>query len=709
MTDAATILDTGATLARKYAAVRRPYVAVRYGTQRDEEEMRADRLALYGLMRLEELDVERLFGTDGALALLVLHGDADQYGAPATSFGRTVLGYHCLRRHYRLGTEDRSTVIEAIVRGVLNGCPRTPTGTVCLPGERLRVELMLCVPPLLSMAGLILGRPELHDEAVRQVRGLNAELRDERSGLYHHTRNWFRTNEVTPDGWARGNGYAAVGLVEVLRFLPFDHPAAPELRDGLRAHLLALAATQTEAGLFRQVLADDSSAEETSGSALIIYALATAVQRGWIGEEYRARVERGWVGLAERIELSGNASVAGTTVSTPPSREASYYRERPTAQNDPAAFGPLLLACCACYELARSRRWDRPVESLRRFPPPDDDAVRSFFMRCHHICDRQYNGDGSWGKGTADDPEGTFDEIIKESQGNHPIVRYSAFAAMGYFGAADGGAHDVPAGRADEALAWLVRNQEDDGSYRLWTRHANGQVGHDGCLFETGLAGSALVSGYEHRSDPALLAASARTARWESCYPIVRNTNFNAFAVWHLARHYEISADRDALYAAVHRARYGMLATQQPAGGWPGHNSMVWYHGINVRAYATLLRALPRSHEFRRELEPALRASLNHVASLQLSDGSLLHRPGSNEVAQQYAQVIVALAESVRVLPDDGIRDVLNGVVAYRMSPEAGDPDRMYNQEKGYWIEGWSSAYVYAYGVYLRTVRREHG
>ena len=701
--DASRILEICATVARKYAAVRRSYASVRYGKLASLEQALAEDLALYGLMRLEEFDLDRPLGTDSALSLLLLHGLDGHQATPGSPLTSLALAYNYVRRHYRLGRHSRPTLLATLVQRVLDDHPRTADGVLSLPGERFRVELLVCLPPFLAMAGTVLGRSDLHDEAVRQFCGIRAELHDEPSRLYHHARNWFRVDESTPDRGARVNGYAAVGLTELLRHLPEDHSVAPALRRSLREHLTALLAHQTEGGLFRNDLADASSPEETAGSALIVYALAMGVQRGWVEEGVLDAVERGWEALTGTIELSGSGNVAGAAASVEPSRDPVHYRGLPIELNAPTVFGPLVLAACACYELARTAEWNRPIESKGRFARPAQEAVREFVTRCHEICEGQYNGDGSWGTGTKDDPEGTFDEIIKESQTAHPIVRYSAFGAMGYLTANRAEPNELFSRRANEALAWLLRNQEPDGSYRLWTRRAEGQVDHDGCLFDTGLAGSALAAGYEHTGDADLLAASARTARWESTYPIVRNTNFNAFAAWHLARHYEISADREALAAAVHRVRRGMLPSQQPSGGWLGHNAMVWYHGINVRAYACLLRVLPDAHELRRELLPALRASIAHIGSLQQPDGSLLHRPGSAEIAQFYPQVIVALVEGLGALDDGGIREILDGVIAYRMSSEAGDPDRMYNQEKGVWLAGWSSSYVYAYGAYLNA------
>mgnify|MGYP006271884637 FL=1 len=700
MLDAERILDTGVAIARKHDFARHRYQSVRYGKLSSLEEILAEDLALYGVMRLEGFDRARFSGTDAALALRVLHGLDGHHATSDLPDAPLALAYHYAHRHYRLGEYGPRTLLATLVHRLLHAHPRTADGILCLSGERFRVELLLARLPFLAMAGTLLGRSELHEEAVRQFYGLRTELFDEPSGFYHHARNWFREDQVTPDHWARGNGYAAAGLAELLRHLPEGHPASSDLRQKLDEHLTALVAVQTDAGLFRQDLSDEASYEETSGSALIVYALATALHRGWIGERFRERVERGWNALSRTIELPGNANIRGASGPTEPAMDPEYYRARPVELNAATVFGPLLLAAGGCYQVATVQEWNRPVEARAQFERPAAEAVRKFLARCHEICEGQYNGDGSWGNGTADDAEGTFREILKESRSEHPIVRYSGFAAMGYLAASAAEPNESYSRRAGEALEWLLRNQEPDGSYRLWTRHAEGQADMDACLFDTGIAGSALVAGYEHTGDPALLAASALTARLESDYLIVWNTNFNAFAVWHLARHYEISADEDALAAAVHRVRHAMLCSQQPSGGWVGHNSMVWYHGINVRAYACLLRVLPEGHGLRNELLAALKASIAVLGSLQQADGSLLHRPGSTETAQLYSEIIVALVDSLRVVDDEAVRQILDGVVSYRMSPEAGDPDRMYNQEKGYWIEGWSSSYVYAYGVY---------
>ncbi len=70
--------------------------------------------------------------------------------------------------------------------------------------------------------------------------------------------------------------------------------------------------------------------------------------------------------------------------------------------------------------------------------------------------------------------------------------------------------------------------------------HGEGQVGHQGCLYVTGIAVAALLKGYEHSTTTFILMHPS-AARWEESWPVSKNVNFNAFAVWHLAEHYRVT------------------------------------------------------------------------------------------------------------------------------------------------------------------------
>jgi hypothetical protein len=64
-------------------------------------------------------------------------------------------------------------------------------------------------------------------------------------------------------------------------------------------------------------------------------------------------------------------------------------------------------------------------------------------------------------------------------------------------------------------------------------------------------------------------------------------------------------------------------------------------------------------------------------------------------------EIMVGFGTAARCLNEPAIRACLNGLTAYRISPESGDPDKLFNNEKGYWLYGCSPWYVYALGMQL--------
>jgi unsaturated rhamnogalacturonyl hydrolase len=107
------------------------------------------------------------------------------------------------------------------------------------------------------------------------------------------------------EAWSRGNGWYAMALVDILKYLPADHPKVNELRSVLDSFAIGIKANQNEStGLWYQVIdKQDSLANylETSGSGMFVYALKTAVDNEWIDSSYLEVAEKGWIGLQSKI------------------------------------------------------------------------------------------------------------------------------------------------------------------------------------------------------------------------------------------------------------------------------------------------------------------------------------------------------------------------------------------------------------------------
>ena len=127
-----------------------------------------------------------------------------------------------------------------------------------------------------------------------------------------------------PTYWARGNSWVLVSAAEDLR-------RGGEWQGGFSAHAAALAAHQTESGLWRTVIngpgSDGLNYEETSASALIGYGLAVGLEAGVLDRATYGPVLTAAVdGVLSRIveEEDGHHTLDGTSLGTNPG-DYDYY------------------------------------------------------------------------------------------------------------------------------------------------------------------------------------------------------------------------------------------------------------------------------------------------------------------------------------------------------------------------------------------------
>jgi unsaturated rhamnogalacturonyl hydrolase len=155
------------------------------------------------------------------------------------------------------------------------------------------------------------------DTALFQTTLLAQHAQDPATGLLRHgwdqDRNAAWADPATglsPEAWSRGMGWYTMALVEMLQDLPPEHPGTRSLRAILQDAAGGLEQTQDpQTGLWYQVMDKGDRPDnwlETSGSAMFVYALATAVDRGYLDASYREVAEKGWVGLQTRIMFDAN-------------------------------------------------------------------------------------------------------------------------------------------------------------------------------------------------------------------------------------------------------------------------------------------------------------------------------------------------------------------------------------------------------------------
>lgn len=207
------------------------------------------------------------------------------------------------------------------------------------PGWRhqIWVDCMDVDGPFLARLAQATGEDRYFDQAAAELLGYARTLQDETGGLLRHGHEkWAGRNGAY---WARGNGWALLGLVETLEVLPAGHPAASELRDRLASLLEAIAHHQDETGLFHTILTDTDTYLETSLAAMIAASLPGGIGHGLIDPKHRAMVDRARAAVLAHVDGEGALSLVSDAT---PVGEPHVYATRPFGVF-PWGQGPLLL------------------------------------------------------------------------------------------------------------------------------------------------------------------------------------------------------------------------------------------------------------------------------------------------------------------------------------------------------------------------------
>jgi unsaturated rhamnogalacturonyl hydrolase len=221
---------------------------------------------------------------------------------------------------------------------------RLADGTLARPQPRnatLWADDLYMSVPFLARMGKLTGDNKYFDDAIKQVENFNHYLYDSAAGLFFHC--WY--GDVKMNGvahWGRCNGWIAMAQTELLNNLPAGHPKKQELINLLLRQIVGFSRYQDISGLWHQVLDKPDSYLESSVTAMFTYAVAKAVNEGWINKTYLTIAEDGWKGLSTKITSAGDAQdvCIGTNIGD----NIAFYYNRPKELNDTHALGAVLMA-----------------------------------------------------------------------------------------------------------------------------------------------------------------------------------------------------------------------------------------------------------------------------------------------------------------------------------------------------------------------------
>ncbi len=202
-------------------------------------------------------------------------------------------------------------------------------------------------------------------DSYRQFQNVRRLMRDEETGLYYHgydeSREMYWADKETgcsPNFWLRATGWFMASLVDTAEAMGEQlyneyrtlQDMLKELADSLLKYM------DKESNMFYQVI-DKKDAQgnylETSGSALIAYALLKGVRLGYLPKRYADIAEEIFYGITDRYlsknedgtpKLGGICLVAGLGGEQHRDGSLEYYFSEPVVENDAKGTAPLLLA-----------------------------------------------------------------------------------------------------------------------------------------------------------------------------------------------------------------------------------------------------------------------------------------------------------------------------------------------------------------------------
>ena len=227
-------------------------------------------------------------------------------------------------------------------------------------------DLFMGIPALAQM-GKLTGEQKYYDEATKQILLFSKKMFNYDKNVYMH--GWVEAMTEHPQfHWARANGWAILTKVELLEVLPENHPNRPKILALLKAHVKGLANYQSGSGFWHQLLDREDSYLETSATAIYTFAIARAINRGWIdGLAYAPMALLGWNAVATKVSEKGQ--VEGTCVGTGMGFDPAFYYHRPISPFAAHGYGPVILAGSEIITLLKNKTFeinDSSVQLLKK-------------------------------------------------------------------------------------------------------------------------------------------------------------------------------------------------------------------------------------------------------------------------------------------------------------------------------------------------------
>lgn len=206
---------------------------------------------------------------------------------------------------------------------------------------RIWIDDMFMITTIQSQAYRAAGDRKYIDRAAREMAMYLKEIQRP-NGLFYHS-------PEAPFFWARGNGWMAAGMAQLLSILPKDNPDRTTIMEAYKKMMDTLRQNQDPDGMWHQLIDEPASYKETSGTAMFTYAMIVGVKHGWLNKkEYGAAARKGWLALVTYI--NEDDEVTNVCEGTNIKNDKNHYMNRKQITGDLHAHAPLLWCAVALLE-----------------------------------------------------------------------------------------------------------------------------------------------------------------------------------------------------------------------------------------------------------------------------------------------------------------------------------------------------------------------
>jgi unsaturated rhamnogalacturonyl hydrolase len=293
-------------------------------------------------------------------------GTIKTFGAEAHSLDSIEMGRAVLLV-YRVTQQVKYAKAAKFVHDQLAEQPRTPSGAYWhkqIYPNQIWLDGAYMAEPFRAAYAATFQEPGEFDDIAKELLLIDAKMRDPKTGLLRHGMDESKqmkwadpTTGWSPEAWSRAMGWYAMALVDVLDWMPADHPERHELIGALNRTVMAVMHYQDrKTGLWWQVIDKGDRAGnfyEASASCMFVYAIAKGVRMGYLSQSDEASARLGWQGIQKHfiatgpdglMVLNGTVKVGGLGGTPYRSGTYEYYIGEKTIANDGKGVGAFMMA-----------------------------------------------------------------------------------------------------------------------------------------------------------------------------------------------------------------------------------------------------------------------------------------------------------------------------------------------------------------------------